>query len=392
MKTKSFIICLCVGLLLSLFQANAQDKKIELKGIITDETQLTIPYASVSIVSKSRGTSSSDEGLFSLYVSNNELNDTLTISSLGFSSMKIKIQDFINLPEKKIILKESAVMMDDVQLLSAKQYVLNAVKNLKKNTLSTSHLKEILFRRATTEGGQARFFVENYIKFRDRGPASGLGRIQVTQARKSADYRVWKAKDWHHSINGMLELNPLRPIDGQHRRNLKKFIWKRDGSSSYEGEDVLIIKGQNPKISWEQITFYIGIDSYKIYKIERGRTVYLYKTHKSGKLVLNYFNHEWVLENDRIPKAFRNTIAKRTSYKLEALVFSVETNKKKIKVRDYGIDLDMASVDLPYDTNFWSSLSLPPDTKFYKKIKSELEGLYGVKLETQFNLVNRKRR
>jgi hypothetical protein len=391
MKTKTFTLSFIIGIFVSLFQLNAQNKKIELKGVITDETQMTIPYASVSIVSKSRGTSSSDEGEFSLYISNNELSDTLTISSLGFNSLKIKIQDFINLPEKKIILKESAIMMDDVQLLSAKQYVLNAVKNLKKNTLSTSHLKEILFRRATTEGGQARFFVENYLKFRDRGPASGVGRIQVTQSRKSADYRVWKAKDWHHSINALLQLNPLRPIEGQHRRNLKKFIWKRNGSSSYEGEDVLIIKGQNPKIKWETIIFYIGIDSYKIYKIERGATQYLYKNHKSGKLVLNYFKNEWVLENERIPLKYRNTIAKRTSYKLEALVFSVETNKKKIRVRDYGIELDMAAIDLPYDTNFWSNLSLPPDTKFYKKIKSDLEGLYGVKLETQFNIVNKKR-
>ena len=65
--------------------------------------------------------------------------------------------------------------------------------------------------------------------------------------------------------------------------------------------------------------------------------------------------------------------------------------RKKIRVRDYGIELDMAAIDLPYDTNFWSNLSLPPDTKFYKKIKSDLEGLYGVKLETQFNIVNKKR-
>ena len=108
MKTKTFTLSFIIGIFVSLFQLNAQNKKIELKGVITDETQMTIPYASVSIVSKSRGTSSSDEGEFSLYISNNELSDTLTISSLGFNSLKIKIQDFINLPEKKIILKEIA--------------------------------------------------------------------------------------------------------------------------------------------------------------------------------------------------------------------------------------------------------------------------------------------
>ncbi|WP_139956800.1 carboxypeptidase-like regulatory domain-containing protein [Flavicella sediminum] len=392
MQTKYIFHSTFIALFISLFQLTAQTKKIELNGVIEDETQMTIPYASVSIVSKSKGTSSNDEGEFSFSVSNNEMQDTLTISSLGYNSVKITVEEYIAKQEKKIILKESAVMMDDVELLSAKQYVLNALKNLKKNTLSSSHVKEILFRRATTESTKAKFFVENYLKYRDRGPASGVGRVQVTQARKSADYRVWKAKDWHHSINAMLQLNPLRPIEGQHRRNLKKFDWKRDGNSSYEGEDVLIIKGQNPKIDWETITFYIGIDSYKIYKIERGRTLYLYKNHKSGKLVLNYFKNEWVFKEDLVPKAYRSTIAKRTSLKLEALIFSVETDKKKMRLRDYGIDLDMAAIDLPYDVDFWNSLSLPPDTKFYKKIKSELEGLYGVKLETQFDLVNKKKR
>ncbi|WP_298366244.1 carboxypeptidase-like regulatory domain-containing protein [uncultured Lutibacter sp.] len=385
---KKYILISLLGIFISLFQLTAQTKKIELKGVIIDEGGITIPYASVSIVSKSRGTSSTEEGEFSLHVSNDELKDTLTISSLGFNSAKIQIEKFLNLKEKKIILKESAIMMDEVQLLSAKTYVINALKLLKDNTLSSPHVLEMLYRRATTEGGTSKFFVENYLKYLDKGPAYGLGRLQVTEARKSADYRVWKSKDWVHWVNYMAQLNPLRPVDSQHRRNLKKFSWKRTGNSSYEGEDVLIVTGQNPKIDWERITFYIGIDTHKIYKIERGRTLYLYKNHKSGKLVLNYFKHEWVLQDERIPKEYRNTIAKRTSYKVEGSVYNVHTEKDKRRIKDYGLDLDMGLLDLPYNAEFWNNLSLPPDTKFYKKIKSEIEGLYGVPLETQFKLVN----
>ncbi|WP_111709671.1 carboxypeptidase-like regulatory domain-containing protein [Lutibacter citreus] len=387
---KYYIISSLLGIFVSLFQLTAQTKKIELKGTIIDKSQITIPYASVSIVSKSRGTSSTEDGEFSLQVSNSELKDTLTISSLGFKSTRIQVEKFMNLKDKKIILEESAIMMDEVQLLSAKTYVLNALKKVKENTLSSTHVLEILLRRATTEGGTSKFFVENYLKYLDRGPAYGLGRLQVTQARKSADYRVWKSKDWTHWINYMVQLNPLRPVDSQHRRNLKKFNWKRTGNSSYEGEDVLIVTGQNPKIKWEKITFYIGIDTHKIYKIERGRTLYLYKNHKSGKLVLNYFKHEWVLQNEKVPSEYRNTIANRTSYKVEGSVYSVHTEKDKRRIRDYGIDLDMGLLDLPYNPEFWNNLSLPPDTKFYKKIKSEIEGLYGVPLETQFKLVNKK--
>jgi len=37
---------------------------------------------------------------------------------------------------------------------------------------------------------------------------------------------------------------------------------------------------------------------------------------------------------------------------------------------------------------FWKNISLPPETKFYKENISELESLYGVSIETQFQYSN----
>ena len=75
---------------------------IEISGIILDDAKGTIPYASISILEKSKGTSSTEDGEFSMLITKNELQDTLTISSLGFDTFKIKIQDFLALKEKKI--------------------------------------------------------------------------------------------------------------------------------------------------------------------------------------------------------------------------------------------------------------------------------------------------
>ena len=76
------------------------------------------------------------------------------------------------------------------------------------------------------------------------------------------------------------------------------------------------------------------------------------------------------------------------SYRLEAFVYNVELDKKKINVDEFGGKTDMGSLDLPYNAKFWNNLSMPPDTKFFKKIKSELEGNFGVPLKVQYNLVN----
>lgn len=382
MKFKLTIILLFIST--SIFA----QQKIEINGIIIDEFKYPIPYVSVGIVKKHIGTASTDDGEFSFLVTKNELQDTLSISSLGYDPFKIKIADYLELTDKTIILNETLTELNEVKLLSPKDYVINALNNLKDNTISQPHKIELLYRRANTEGNKAKFFVENYIKIRDRGPAYGPGVIEVTEARKSADYRIWKGKQWQHSIVSLFNVNPLRPHESQHKRNLKKFIWKKTGESSFEGEDVLIIKGQNPKIDWEKITLYIGVETYKVYRIERGTTLYVYKKHKSGKLVLSYFRNQWKLKKHMIPKEYLNTDVETSHFKTEAFVYNVETDKKKIRVVPFGEETDMGILELPYHGVFWKNLSMPPDTKFYKRIKNELEGLYGVSLEKQFQIVN----
>ena len=96
-------------------------------------------------------------------------------------------------------------------LLAPKAYVINAIKSLKKNALSTRHQLNMLYRRFSTEAGKARFLVEHYIKVLDRGAASPrFIRIEVTQGRKSADYRFLKDKySGHQALNTAIK-NPLR--------------------------------------------------------------------------------------------------------------------------------------------------------------------------------------
>ncbi|GAA4231273.1 hypothetical protein GCM10022291_03400 [Postechiella marina] len=370
------------------FLASAQDK-IEVKGIILDETKYPVPYVAVGIVKKYIGTASTEDGEFSFFITKNELQDSLSISSLGFDPFKVKVADFLKQEKQEIILKETITELNAITLLKPSDYILNALKSLRDNTISTPHKIEILYRGAASENGKSKFFVENYIKIKDRGPAYPLGTIEVAEARKSADYRYWKRTQWRHSIVGAFEVNPLRPGNSQHSRNLKKFKWSKIGDSSYEGEDVVILEGKNPKKAWEKMKFYIGIDSYKVYRIERGNSLYIYKKHKTGKMVLSYTKGEWRFPKDKIPKQYLGTPGETLEYKREGFVLNVETNKKKIKVKPFGVEKDMGSIELPYNPVFWQNLNMPPDTKFFKKIKKQLEGNYGVPLEKQFELVNK---
>ena len=121
-------------------------QNIIIEGSVVDEFDYEIPFAAVGILKKNIGTTSTMEGTFSFLVTKNELNDVLEISSIGFETIKINVQDFINRKNKKIILKEKLTALDEVVVKAPISYINQAIKSLKINTISKSHQLNILYK------------------------------------------------------------------------------------------------------------------------------------------------------------------------------------------------------------------------------------------------------
>ena len=119
-------------------------QNIIIEGSVVDEFDYEVPFAAVGILKKNIGTTSTMEGTFSFLVTKNELNDVLEISSIGFETIKINVQDFINRKDKKIILKEKLTALDEVVVKAPINYINQAIKSLKINTISKSHQLNIL--------------------------------------------------------------------------------------------------------------------------------------------------------------------------------------------------------------------------------------------------------
>ena len=77
------------------------------------------------------------------------------------------------------------------------------------------------------------------------------------------------------------------------------------------------------------------------------------------------------------------------SYRHEIFVLDLENDGNKIKFQGEYEQKDMTLYKIPYDKSFWTNISIPPATKFYKKNIGELESLYDVPIETQFQYSNR---
>ena len=364
--------------------------EIIVKSEITDINKQTLAFTSISIMSKSIGTISNEEGRFSLRLTKENLNDTITISTLGFKSFKIKVQDFIDQDIKVVTLEEDLVSLDEIVIQDPSSYVKSALKKLKETTYSKGHQLNILYRRFSNENNVSRFLVEHYAKVYDNGPTSReFGPIEIVEARKSNDYRFAKKKQKFHAIKMTAKQNPLRA--GISARSYK---WKIVDDTSYDGEDVIVLEGKdkNKKNKW--IRLYIGSDTSNIYKFEKSdlNAVYIYKKNKDGTMVLSYHNREYVFwekvspQTKRLLKLEKDEI--KLSYRHEAIILGIETDRKKIRVSEnIKLGKDIGDYNLKYDPQFWETVSLPPDSKFYKESSNQLENIYGIPLETQFKRV-----
>lgn len=384
MKKIIFLIVLNAIHFLSFSQQN-----VTIEGVIIDVNKTTLPYASISILSKNIGTVSNDDGAFFLELKESNLSDTLTVSTIGFTSFKIKVQDYLNLNEKVIVMEEEPVLLDEIVLTLPVNIVKEALKKLKETAYKKPHQLNILYRRFSNENNSSRFLVEHYIKILDTGPtASTFGMVEITQARKSNDYRFVKKKQEFHAVEMIAKQNPLRK-----GIILKSFDWEIIDYSSYDGEDVIIIEGKEKENHSKWIRLYIGYDTRSIYKLEKSdlNAVYIYKKNMEGKTVLSYHNREYVFWENVSP--YMKTLLKleqdkiKLSYRHEAVVLGIEYTTKKIKVRhNLSKGKDIGDYNIEYQPDFWKNLNLPPDSKFYKTSSEQLESLYGIPLKAQFEL------
>lgn len=383
MNIKNILIVLVFSISFSVL---AQDN-IEIKGVTVDSNNQPLPYTAIGILSKYIGTVSNEDGAFLLKLDNSNLNDTITISTMGYKTFKVVVEEFLNLKMEIITLEEDVFMMDEVELINPITIVKEALKNLKETTYKKPHQLNILYRRFSNEDTISRFLVEHYIKILDTGPtASTFGLVEIDQARMSNDYRYAKKKQEFHAVNMIAKQNPLR-----NGFSLNIYKWKIIDDSSYDGEDVIVIEGTDKKDISKWIRLYIGNKTKSIYKLEKSalNATYIYKKDKDGKMVLSYHNREYVFWEEVTP--YMKNLLKlkgnklKLSYKHEAIVLGIEFDRKKIKVMDNQINgKDMGDYIVDYDPDFWENLNLPPNSKFYNTSSQQLENLYGIPLETQF--------
>ena len=359
-----------------IYSNSFSQSRIVIEGSVVDKYEMEVPYAAVGIIKKNIGVTSTEDGTFSFFVSNSELDDILEISSIGFETFKIKIKDFIY-GDKRIVLKEKVSELEGVVVSAPINNVKLAFKLMKENFINNTHQLDILYRRWDVEDNICRYFIEHYLTVLEKGPPSMLRRFSIKESRNSADYRYVKNNAKTHPIENTVWMNPLR--NGASIRSMK---WKKIDVSSYDDEDIIIYEGTSDD---ETIKLFIGFETNKIYRAERswkptvGKSqngIWIYKKNSIGKLYLSYHQRNWIGAR-RLPQNVKNILLSNgkkvpefvpVEFRHELFVVGLKENKKSFDKFVETLDRkDMSLYKIQYNDLFWKNFSLPPETSYFKK-------------------------
>ena len=169
----------------------------ELKNKISDfSTLMPIESASIYVQNTTIGTVSNADGKFVLMVPIQFEKDTLVVSSIGFRSFKILVEEFDN--NEEIYLEEDIASLDEIVLIAeqrpktANEIVLKALEKMSTNMPNMPYLQKGFLRHKERNRREFKWLIESAVTVYDSSfmssAASNL-KINVDQVRKSYDLR-----------------------------------------------------------------------------------------------------------------------------------------------------------------------------------------------------------
>ena len=99
----------------------AQDIKI-IEGVVVDTSKNSLPidFTSIGITGKNVGTISNESGFFKLSITDENINDSLTFSKIGYFPQKINISELVSQKSIKIFLVPKITELGEVLVLAKK--------------------------------------------------------------------------------------------------------------------------------------------------------------------------------------------------------------------------------------------------------------------------------
>ena len=171
--------------------------QIEVNGTVKDaELDFPVENASIYVKNTTIGTVSNIDGRFALSISSQYAKDTLVISSIGYKSSKVVVEEFDG--SNDIRLEEDIASLDEIVIVADPRpatgngIVLKAIEKLSENLPDSAYLQRGFLRHKERNPLEFKWLIESAITVYDSGYGSKSKdylKVNVDQMRKSYDLR-----------------------------------------------------------------------------------------------------------------------------------------------------------------------------------------------------------
>ncbi len=390
-----------------MFSSAALCQQVVEGTIVDDETSEPVPFASISIVGTSKGTSSNLNGQFSLSVTEPI---SLMITCVGYETYRIK-----SLAElKEIRLRPVATLLDAIVVsnrpIDAKRIIKKAFANIPKNYSVVPFMQNFFYRHYCKDDSVYGRLIEASVDiWKNRGyrsPQQFAGQndeIRITQLRRSLDKTEIAQGHEPISVGNILETDLVG-----YQATLKS-----DHYSIYANVSNLKIDLDSYSFKFKGITLYDNHEVYQIdYTYKKDSVItpsgnYRIRTIASGSLFITTGNYAFV-KTEELKTDGRNTIRTLAYYRKYAdqyypYHFILEGVNKAIDNSSHSTHIELMSVEIktnaaekftgripgqdqllniPYDSVFWTSSTILKTTPLEDDIIRDLGG--GASLMKQF--------
>lgn len=224
-----------------------------IKGLIKDEESLTpISFAHVLVEGTHYGTVSNQAGEFELNCGELKAHFSLVITSIGFKTRIIDIDKTSLSKVYNFTLRSNTTLLQEVEVsfLLPESILRQFHIHYPENYCSENTLSKAFYRTTFKENGQFVNFLEATVDVHDLQTKKKRAiTAEITQQRKSNDYRKEKWNESGNYLHQTLDSDPIRNrSDFLDKKNEKYYNIKRLDNSTYNNELVYVIS-MTPKES-----------------------------------------------------------------------------------------------------------------------------------------------
>lgn len=378
------------------------------EGVVLDaDTNEPIPFVSIGIAGTSIGTSSNQNGRFSLQV---KTGSVLSVSCIGYETIQVPV----NGTELTIKLKSVATQLNTLVVMSRQirpdNIVRKALARVGTNYNPNPFLQQFFYRHYCKDGEEYGRLIEAAVEiWKPRGykapqaTAFQRDQVRITQLRRSLDKTRLAQGHEPIAVNSVIESDIVGYQTAQMENasffsnvstlqtDLPSYSLRMKGTTNYNGVDVheigYIYKKDSVKTPTGEYrvrmiakgSLFITTDTYAIVKMEEERT---YGTNITRKTVFYrqydsyYYPYHFIVTGENGSEG-----GEKHSFHIELMSVEVKTTGNNQFV---GKSPDKSELlNIPYDSVYWTTNTLLKTTPLEDDIISDLGG--GLKLSKQFN-------